>query len=71
MAPKHFYVATGCILFGGTMFSLPGLLRFVIPHQVQRDKLTGSQRQRGMYMNAGKTLNFVLLQLLAPTPVSG
>jgi hypothetical protein len=23
------------------------------PHQVQREKLTGSQRQRGMYMNAG------------------
>ena len=36
------------------MFSLPGILRYVLPHQVQRDQLTGSQRQRGMYMNAGK-----------------
>ena len=52
--PKNFWVASGCIVFGGTMFSLPGVLRYVMPHQVHRDQLTGSQRQRGMYMNAGK-----------------
>lgn len=51
--PNHIYVLSGCVLFGGTMFALPSILRVVVPHQVQRDKLTGSQRQRGMYMNAG------------------
>lgn len=35
------------------MFALPSILRVIVPHQVQREKLTGSQRQRGMYMNAG------------------
>jgi len=40
-------------LFAGTMFSIPAILRYGMPHQVQREKLTGSQRQRGMYMNAG------------------
>ena len=52
---RNYFVASGCILFGGTMFSLPGILRYLVPHQVQREKLTGSQRQRGMYMNAGRT----------------
>lgn len=38
------------------MFALPSILRVIVPHQVQRDKLTGSQRQRGMYMNAGRLI---------------
>jgi hypothetical protein len=38
------------------MFALPSILRVIVPHQVQREKLTGSQRQRGMYMNAGRLI---------------
>jgi hypothetical protein len=54
--PNHFFVLSGCVLFGGTMFALPSILRVIVPHQVQREKLTGSQRQRGMYMNAGRLI---------------
>ena len=36
----------GLLLFGGTMFALP---------YNEKERLTGSQRQRGMYMNAGSS----------------
>jgi hypothetical protein len=76
--PNHFFVLSGCVLFGGTMFALPSILRVIVPHQVQREKLTGSQRQRGMYMNAGRLIlewpDYFLLRFwwcVAPSPLFG
>ena len=46
-------MAGGVIFFAACSFSVPAILRFLVPHQQNREKLTGSQRQRGMYMNAG------------------
>ena len=63
---KHFVVGSLCILGTGLMFSLPYIIRvntvktmiyFIIIKNKkpigERDMMTGSQRQRGMYMNAG------------------
>ena len=50
---SNYAVAGGVLLVIGASFSLPAVLRFAVPHQQNREKLTGSQRQRGMYMNAG------------------
>ena len=50
---SNYAVAGGVLLVIGASFSLPALMRFAVPHQQNREKLTGSQRQRGMYMNAG------------------
>ena len=61
MAPLHMrpskssnlIVAGGVFAVAASFFALPAILRATIPHQQNREKLTGSQRQRGMYMNAG------------------
>ena len=45
----------GLLLFGGTMFALPYGLRAMNTHTNEKERLTGSQRQRGMYMNAGSS----------------
>ena len=52
---NNFYVAGGVILFAACSFSVPAVLRYLVPHQQNRERLTGSQRQRGMYMNAGSS----------------
>ena len=46
-------VAGGVIALASSFFALPAILRATMPHQQNRERLTGSQRQRGMYMNAG------------------
>ena len=53
---KHALVGGLCILFGGFTFSLPYLIKSKTPNIVSEGKvLTGSQRMRGMYMNAGSS----------------
>ena len=45
--------AVMCIAFGGIMYSVPYVMRMTSKHNGEREKLSGSQRQRGMYLNAG------------------
>jgi hypothetical protein len=50
---SNLMVGAGVFALAASFFALPAVLRATIPHQNNREKLTGSQRQRGMYMNAG------------------
>mmetsp|Transcript_4382 Transcript_4382/g.8888 ORF Transcript_4382/g.8888 Transcript_4382/m.8888 type:complete len:86 (+) Transcript_4382:120-377(+) len=51
---KHFPVAAMCVLGGGLMFSIPYFIQSRTQPLERKDgKLTGTQRQRGLYMNAG------------------
>lgn len=52
MIPKNFVVAGACVIGVGCMALLPAVFRSNM-HVTNKDKLSGSQRQRGMYMNAG------------------
>eukprot|EP01038_Epipyxis_sp_PR26KG_P005481 gene5481-7589_t len=40
-------------LFGLTMFSIPYIVRSNWQHTESREKISGSMRQRGLYMNTG------------------
>lgn len=47
-------VAAGCVALAFTFMMVPFYFRFTTPNLNQRETLTGSQRQRGMYMISGK-----------------
>jgi hypothetical protein len=52
--PKHAGVGAFCFAFFACSFSMPYFIRTNTPNLNSGEKvLTGSQRQRGMYMNAG------------------
>jgi len=53
MSQNHFLVASICALGGTLMFSIPYILRASNPPLDSREKMSGSQRQRGLYMNNG------------------
>mmetsp|Transcript_9721 Transcript_9721/g.16058 ORF Transcript_9721/g.16058 Transcript_9721/m.16058 type:complete len:82 (+) Transcript_9721:82-327(+) len=53
---KHWQVGLLCVAAGGAMFGLPFAIRASTKQLTTQEKsLSGSQRQRGMYMNAGSS----------------
>ena len=51
---NHYPVLFGCFTFMGIMYSVPYFLRISNDNKNSTTKaLSGSQRQRGMYLNAG------------------
>ena len=52
---NHYPVLFGCFLLMGASYSFPLVLRLSTDNKNTAErKLTGSQRQRGMYMAAGQ-----------------
>ena len=54
MKHNHYPVLFGCFTLMGLMYSIPYILRKNSDNKNSSNKaLSGSQRQRGMYLNAG------------------